>query len=49
MGQRWRWLRPMVARFVLKFRDHARPGHREVIEFLRADAGFTTALREDAT
>lgn len=39
LGRRWRWIRPLTERYLKEFRG-TRPRHREVIQFLRADAGL---------
>ena len=43
LGRPWRWLRPLATRYAHKFAGPIRPRHREVIRFLRDDAGFKTA------
>jgi len=42
LGRRWRWIRPLTERYRKKFRG-TRPRHREVTQFLRADAGLLRA------
>jgi len=39
LGKRWRWIRPLTERYLKKFRE-TRPRHREVMQFLRNDAGL---------
>lgn len=43
LGRPWRWLKPLVTRYLKRFGPRARPRHREVIQFLRQDAGFRRA------
>jgi len=43
LGRRWRWLRPLTQRYLTKFGTGARPRHRDVVEFLRTDAGLRHA------
>ncbi len=54
LGKRWRWLRPLAARYLKRFGAHSRPHSREVIRFLIEDAGlyrargkYTLALQVD--
>jgi hypothetical protein len=42
LGKRWRWLGPLTQRYVKRF-GRARPRRRDVIQFLRDDAGFQRA------
>lgn len=42
LGKRWRWLGPLTERYVKRFR-RTRPRRRDVIRFLRDDAGFERA------
>jgi RNA-directed DNA polymerase len=44
LGRGWRWLRPLTARYLARFGTKARPRHREVVQFLREDAGMQRAL-----
>ena len=39
LGRRWRWIRPLTERYLREFRG-TRPRHREVIQFLKGDAGL---------
>lgn len=43
LGRRWRWLRPLAARYVEAFAGSARPRHRHVVRFLVRDRGFARA------
>jgi len=43
LGRRWRWLRPLVARYVEHFAKRTRPRHRDVVRFLVDDPGFRNA------
>lgn len=47
-GKRWRWLRPLAGRYLKSFGDHARPRHREVVQFLTGDEHYQHALRRYA-
>ena len=42
LGRRWRWLGPLTQRYVKKF-GRTRPRRRDVVQFLRGDAGFQRA------
>ena len=42
LGKGWRWLRPLTERYVKRFR-RTRPRRRDVIRFLRDDAGLERA------
>ena len=44
LGRRWRWLGPLVRRFLKTCDRDARPRHRVVAAFLAADAGLRAAL-----
>jgi hypothetical protein len=46
LGRRWRWLRPLTERYLEKFGNEAWPRHREVVQFLRQDAGLRRACRK---
>jgi len=43
LGRRWRWIRPLVERYIKRFSGHTRPHRREVCEFLRQDRHFQQA------
>jgi RNA-directed DNA polymerase len=43
LGRHWRWLRPLVERYVATFAGQTRPRHRDAIRFLVQDRGFTRA------
>jgi hypothetical protein len=43
LGRRWRWLRPLADRYLEKFGTEMWPRHREVVQFLRQDAGLRRA------
>ena len=42
LGRRWRWLRPLIGRYLKQF-GNERPRQRDVVRFLRNDAGFGRA------
>ena len=44
LGKSWRWIRPLALRYLGTFGVATRPRHRDVIQFLRNDAGFQRAL-----
>lgn len=44
LGKRWRWLRPLTARYLANFGPVLRPRHRDVITFLQGDKPFQRAL-----
>jgi len=43
LGKSWRWVRPLALRYVEKFGAGTRPRYREVVRFLRDDAGLQRA------
>jgi len=43
LGARWRWIRTLAQRYVRRFGDQVRPKRRDVVEFLRTDAGLRYA------
>jgi hypothetical protein len=43
LGKPWRWLRPLAQRYLNQFGSQTRPRHRDVVRFLRNDAGFRRA------
>jgi hypothetical protein len=43
LGRNWRWLRPLAKRYVEAFGRGTRPRHRDVVEFLLNDDGFSRA------
>lgn len=43
LGRRWRWLRPLVCRYVEAFAGRTRPRHRDVVRFLLEDPDFKRA------
>jgi hypothetical protein len=43
LGKNWRWLRPLALRYVKTFAGRTRPRQRDVVHFLRHDAGFRRA------
>ena len=49
LGRSWRWLGPLARRCLEAFARRPRPRRRDVIEFLRADAGFREAWRKYST
>jgi hypothetical protein len=44
LGREWRWLRPLVRRYRIRFDAEMRPRRRDVIRFLKADEGLARAL-----
>jgi len=44
LGREWRWLRPLVRRYRLRFGTDLRPPRRDVVRFLRSDEGLARAL-----
>jgi RNA-directed DNA polymerase len=46
LGRRWRWLQPLVQRYLKAYDGKTRPRHREVVQFLRQDRGFGRAWRK---
>jgi RNA-directed DNA polymerase len=42
LGRRWRWLRPLIARYLKEFAA-TRPRHRDAVRFLSADREFQRA------
>ena len=44
LGRNWRWLRPLARRYFNEFGACARPRLRDVVGFLRNDAGLQQAL-----
>jgi len=45
-GRRWRWLRPLVKRYLKAYVGRTRPRHRDVVQFLLKDGGFSRACRK---
>lgn len=43
LGRNWRWIRPLVSRYISAFEGRTRPRHRDVVRFLVADRGFARA------
>ena len=43
LGRPWRWLRSLAQRYVAAIAGRTRPRHRDVLHFLRLDAGFQDA------
>jgi RNA-directed DNA polymerase len=43
LGKSWRWIRPLALRYLEQFGTGTRPRHRDVVQFLRNDAGFQRA------
>jgi RNA-directed DNA polymerase len=43
-GRNWRWIRPLAQRYIEAFAGATRPARRDVVDFLRGDAGFAEAL-----
>jgi RNA-directed DNA polymerase len=44
LGRNWRWLRALSRRYLNAFGPETRPSSRNVVAFLRADAGLKAAL-----
>lgn len=44
LGRKWRWLPPLVQRFMLAFPGDRRPSYKAVIAFLAADQGLREAM-----
>jgi len=44
LGRKWRWIRPLVRRYVDRFGVALRPRRKAVVQFLRTDKGLTRAL-----
>jgi RNA-directed DNA polymerase len=45
LGHQWRWIRPLVRRYVALFGNAIRPRRKAVVHFLTADEGLARALR----
>jgi hypothetical protein len=43
LGHNWRWLRPLVVRYLDAFAGRTRPRHRDAVQFLLDDEGFRQA------
>src|SRR5258708_459397 len=43
LGRPWRWLGPLAERYLHVFAGQVRPRFRDVVQFLRGDAGFARA------
>lgn len=43
LGKSWKWLRPLIQRYLEKFGTNRRPRRRDVVQFLRDDRGFQRA------
>jgi hypothetical protein len=43
LGKSWRWVHPLAQRYLRKFGTGTRPRHRDVVQFLRDDAGLQRA------
>ncbi len=48
LGRRWRWVGPVVRRYVETFNSKTRPRHRDVVRFLHGDPGVQSALAQYA-
>ncbi len=44
LGRNWRWLKPLIRRYLEEFGLDARPRRRDVVAFLKADEGLRDAL-----
>jgi RNA-directed DNA polymerase len=45
LGRRWRWIKPLVRRYLKTFDVQTRPRLKPVVQFLRRDDGIVRALR----
>jgi hypothetical protein len=45
LGRPWGWLRPLAERYVQAFASGPRPRHRQAMDFIRHDRGFSRAWR----
>jgi RNA-directed DNA polymerase len=45
LGYQWRWIRPLVRRYVALFGNAVRPRRKVVVRFLTTDVGLARALR----
>lgn len=45
LEREWRWIRPLVRRYLSRFSASTRPRSRDVVKFLRQDEGISRALR----
>src|SRR5882757_8264534 len=43
LGRSWRWLKPLVQRYLTVHEGHIRPRHRDVVRFLLRDKGLRAA------
>lgn len=48
LGRRWAWLRPLANRYLKFVSGRTRPRKRDVVQFLRHDAGLRRAWRKHA-
>jgi RNA-directed DNA polymerase len=48
LGRSWSWLQPLARRYVETFSGRIRPRHRDVVQFLLHDRGFTRAQKRYA-
>jgi hypothetical protein len=46
LGRKWRWISPLAKRYLQAFDGSPRPRRREVVSFLRHDAGLAEACRK---
>lgn len=44
LGREWRWIRPLVRRYRIRFGTEVRARRRDVVRFLRTDEGLARAL-----
>jgi len=44
LGRNWRWIRPLVQRYVARFGATPRPRRKTVEQFLKRDEGLARAL-----
>lgn len=44
LGRKWRWILPLVRRYLAQFGKGTRPRRREVVRFLQQDSGISQAL-----
>jgi RNA-directed DNA polymerase len=48
LGRSWRWIRPLALRYLEKFGAGTRPRRRDVVRFLRDDAGLQRARSKNS-
>jgi RNA-directed DNA polymerase len=43
LGRNWRWIRPLIRRYLAQFSSQVHPRRRDVLDFLKADEGLRNA------